>query len=434
MNKKKVLLLLCLAIFALPSCKSASKKGEEITPSASEEPTPSGSVSPSGELTPSVEPTLSEETSLPVSETPTVSPTPSEEPKEASKEILLTEINTGTTIADRAVEISNIGEEDVDLDGYTLEVYRSYSTISTESISLQGTIASHSSYVIAYSGASQAILNKAQLVTDDYLNNGTFPVSINFMGEVIDSIGTIGFNYDFAKNAVLVRKQEYFTQSVTFEEYKWVRYPTNSIDTLGNYACVSEEILANGPKLSSSDFSKPFCSSSENGDGGVIKVSLAWTSDGDTTGFNYGYDYSEYGVSGSLSTRYYGINTPEIAHSVDEVSDPYGDEAKEFTNDILRRSKSFLVQSVNGYNIHETYGRMLGYVWVSEKTNPNPEDYQLLNFLIVRNGFSHPAFLNRSADYNSLMTYQGVSFVEYLYDAENYAALHELNIHSGGNE
>ena len=444
MDKRKLFLLISLGLFILPACKVGSKRNEEVTPSVN--PTPSGEIS-SPAVTPSQggTPTPSEISSSPIvtpseevpsspviseSPTPIVSPTSI---KPASKDILLTEINTGTKTANRAVEISNIGDEDIDLDGYALNIYRTYSDEPTDTIPLSGTINAHSAYVIAYSSASKDILDKADLVTYEYLNDGTFPVSISYHEEVIDAIGIIGFNYDFAKNAVLVRKQEYFTQSVTFDIYRWIRYPTNTIETLGNYHCVSDEVLANGPKLTSEDFSKPFCSSADQGDGGVIRVTLGWTSDGDTTGFNYGNAYSEYGVSGSLSTRYYGINTPEIAHSATETSDPYGDEAKEFTNNILRNSKSFLVQSVNGYNIHETYGRMLGYVWVSDKTNPNPEDYTLLNFLIVRNGFSHPAFVTRNADYNNLMTYQGVSFIEYLFDADNYAEYHQLNIHSGGN-
>ena len=227
-----------------------------------------------------------------------------------------------------------------------------------------------------------------------------------------------------------MRLKEHFTQSVEFHNEDWIRYPINSIDTLGNYDVVDEETLLSGPRLSSEDFSKPFCTDGSQGDGGALEVSLVWTSDGDTTGFNYGNQYSEYGISGSESTRYYGINTPEIAHSSGEVSDPYGDEAKAFTNNLLRKAKRYVVQSVNGYSFRETYGRMLGYVWISNVDNPKPEDYQLLNYLIIKNGFSRPAFISRDANYNSLMTYEGVSFIEYLYYAETYASIHELNIFS----
>ena len=346
--------------------------------------------------------------------------------------ILLTEINTGTSVVNRAVEISNIGDSDAKLDGYTLEIYRSYSDKNTNTIKLDNyVIKAHSSFVIAYKDANEEIKSKADLISEDYLNNGTFPVSLNYYDEVIDSIGQIGYIYNFAEYAVLVRLKEYFKQSPSFDEQGWVRYPINTTYTLGNYEVISEEDLLDGPKLNEEAFNKPFIDDSGYGQGGIIVSSLSWTSDGDTSGFYYGYEYEKYDISGSLSTRYYAINTPEIAHSAGEVSDPYGDEAKEFTNNLLRKAKHILIQSVDGYSVHETYGRMLAYIWISDLSNPTINDYQLLNFLIVKNGFSHPAFLDRKASYNSNMAHLGISYVEYIYHAEIYASVHKLNIHSG---
>ena len=278
--------------------------------------------------------------------------------------------------------------------------------------------------------AKQEILDKANLVTDKYLNDGTFPVSLSFYDEVVDTIGHIGYVYDFAKAAVLVRLKEYFKQAKSFKDLHWIRYPVNSLDTLGNYDVVSEETLQEGPKLSEEFYKSPFCDNATNGNGGVLEVAYQYNIDGDTTKFNYGSRYSAYDISGSLSTRYYGINTPEIAHGADEEPDPYGDEAKDFTTRMLKNAKHYLVQSVSGYSLHETYGRMLCYVWISTKDNPEISDYQLLNYLIVKNGFSHPGFIDRQAEYNSSMTHEGVSYVEYLYYADTYAKALGLNIHS----
>ena len=348
-----------------------------------------------------------------------------------NKNIIFTEMNTGTNYANRALEISNISEEDVSLNHYAINVYRNWSDVPTETINLDGyVINAKSCFIVAYSGASDEIKNKANLITNKYLNDGTFPVSLTFYGQVVDTIGEIGNIYDFAKAAVLVRLKEYFKQSRKFTKYHWIRYPVNTLDTLGNYDVASEENLLNGPKLTDEFFSKPFCDNSSKGNGGVLEVSYLYNIDGDTTRFNYGSDYSTYDISGSLSTRYYGVNTPEIAHSDDEEPDPYGDEARVFTQRMLDSAKHFIVQSVNGYSLHETYGRMLCYVWISKKDNPEISDYQLLNFLIVKNGYSRPGFIDRQADYNSLMTYQGISYVEYLYFANSYAELLGLNIHS----
>ena len=55
---------------------------------------------------------------------------------------------------------------------------------------------------------------------------------------------------------------------------------------------------------------------------------------------------------------------------------------------------------------------------------------KLMAECFAKNGFSRPGFIDRKASYNSLMTYQGISYVEYLYFANTYAELLGLNIHS----
>lgn len=422
---KKRLLLISVAI-ALTSCSilepysNSSVSSSFISSSQNSESIISSTITSSEELTSSLVEVSS--SSLLTSE---ISIPP------VNKNIILTEMNTGTTYSDRAIEISNIGEEDVALNHYAINVYRNWSDIPTETIALDGyVINAKSCFVIAYSEAKKEIKDKANLITAKYLNDGTYPVSLSFYGQVVDTIGEIGNIYDFAKAAVLVRLKEYFTQYKKFKEYRWIRYPINTLETLGNYDVISEEDLLDGPKLTDEFFNKPFCDNATNGNGGVLEVSYLYNIDGDTTRFNYGSDYDEYEISGSLSTRYYGVNTPEIAHSDDEEPDPYGDEAKAFTQRMLNSAKHYIVQSVNGYSLHETYGRMLCYIWITNKENPEISDYQLLNFLIVKNGFSRPGFIDRKASYNSLMTYQGISYVEYLYYANTYAELLGLNIHS----
>lgn len=348
-----------------------------------------------------------------------------------SHDLIITEFRVGTFYKNRSIEISNIGEDEINLQDYSILVFRNYNTTPTEEIKLGNNVINpHSSFVISYSGADQSILDKTNLTTEKFLNDGTFPIALAYKDKIIDTVGKPGFIYDFAKSAVLVRKKEYFKQNPEFNNYERVRYPVNSLKTLGNIDVISEKDLLNGPKLTQSDIDKDFCDNSAKGNGGTLEVSYLYNIDGDTTKFNYGSQYASFDVSGSLSTRYYGINTPEIAHSAGESPDPYGNEAKDFTASILNNSKHFIVQSISGYSLHETYGRMLGYVWVSNKENPEPEDYQLLNYLIIKNGFSDASFITRDAEYNSEMLYKGVSYIEFLYDAQNYATVHELNIHS----
>lgn len=345
--------------------------------------------------------------------------------------ILFTEVNTGTRFSDRAIEISNISNEDISLKDYAFNMYRGNNNVPTETIKLDDyTIKASSSFVIAYSNANQSILDKADLISDLYLNDGTFAAGLTYHEKLFDVVGVIGYMVNYAQGAVLLRLKEYFRQTTEFDLSEWIRNPINTIDSLGNTDVISEETLLNGPKLTDKDFELPFCTEQAKGSGGLIKVSYNRNIDGDTTSFNYGYSYSDFGVSGSNNTRYFAIDTPEIAHSPDEVAEPYGNEARDFTNSQLNKAKHYYVQSVNGYTFRETYGRMLGYVWISFVDNPKSEDFVLLNWLIVKNGFSDPSFISREGEYHSLMTYEGIDYIEYIYFAQQYAIKNKLNIHS----
>ena len=353
--------------------------------------------------------------------------------EEVPHELIFSELYIGERYSDRAVEIANIGENTLDLSKYYINIFRDgggEKALPSETIHLEGTLESNHTFVIAYPSAKQEILDKADMISADFLNDGTFPMTINDInGDVIDSIGYPGYFYDVANHADTVRKVEKLSPS-TYSAYDYVRYPTSCLDNLGNLDCVDNDTLFKGPKLTAQDFNTPYTSDGVTGDGGAVEVTLSYTIDGDTTRFIFPNSLSQYDLNGNKSVRYYGINTPEIAHG-GNPADPYGPEAREFTNNLINSSKHFVVQSVKGYSLTETYGRMLGYIWVSDKNNPDPEDYYLLNHYIVQNGYARIGHIDRGG-YNDYMLYNGISFVEYLYDAQQYAIANKLHIYEEG--
>lgn len=344
--------------------------------------------------------------------------------------LIFTELCVGKAASNRAVEIYNISNKDIDLKDYRINIYRNPATdIPSESIALTGIIKSKETFVLAYDGANDQILAKADMVSHDFLTDGSFPMSISFKDlYIVDQLGVIGYSYDIGYHTDLVRKVECLEYIETYNPYFFIRYPVDTYTNLGNVDCVSNDILYAGPKLTAADFEKEFATTATHGDGGLIEVNLVSTVDGDTSKFNFGTKYAAYDISGTMSLRYYGVNTPEIAHG-GNPADPYGPEARDYTNSILKQAKKFYVQSITNYSLHETYGRALGYLWVSLVDNPKPEDFINMSHLIIQQGFSNPAYLDR-IDICNYMLYEGISYTEYLYDANNLAKNLERNIHS----
>lgn len=354
-----------------------------------------------------------------------------EETENYERNLIFTEFCCGQLVNDRAVEIYNLSDESIDLSNYSLAIYRHGDAKPSETIQLSGTLEGKKTYVVVYSGSNDSFKAKANLISDDLMNNGTYSMSILYKNQyVLDVLGDIGYNFDIAESSDLVRKTNFFTPRDKYEEYGWIRYPVGTLSNLGNIDCIDEKTLLEGPKLTQKDLDTPFCESSVTGNGGTIKASLSYSIDGDTSKINFGYDYSEYGISGNLSVRYFGINTPEIAHGQSDKADPYGNEARDYTKSLIESAKSIVIQSIRDYSLHETYGRILGYVWISDKYDPKPEDYELLSYKVVKEGLAKVGFITRSDEYTTKMTYKGISYTEYLYDAQNYAKVLKLNIHS----
>ena len=428
----------------LVCCKSNNKKSEEhssfISSSMSESESSktisseeSSSIESISESSTSDESSSLEESSETISSEKSISSSQEsyELPPYVGGNLLFSELFIGDAVRDRAIEIANIGDKDIDLSGYKIEIFRDgVNNGPSEIISLEGIISPNKTHVVAYSYANEQILTRANQISELFLNDGTFPMTINNQNdEIIDQIGYIGYYYDIGFHQDSVRKVEYLTPSDTYIPYGWVRYPNSDYSHLGNLECLDNDVIFNGPKLTQEDFAKPYATDASVGSGGLIEVSYQYGIDGDTSKFNFGYSLQEFGIYGSMSLRYYGVNTPEIAHG-GNPADPYGPEAKDFTNAILAKCKHFLVQSIDGGPLTETYGRALGYLWLTYESNPSINDYFLMNHLIIQNGFSNPAHVTRGGIADNML-YKGISYIEYLYDANQYAIKEKLNIHSG---
>jgi endonuclease YncB( thermonuclease family) len=239
---------------------------------------------------------------------------------------------------------------------------------------------------------------------------------------VVDTLGYPGYQIAWGTKTSMIRKGDFQQGRATFEPDDWIYYAAGTLDYLGTFPSplMDAEMLV-GPHLTAADLAAPFLEGSLGG-GGAVEVTVRSYGDGDTTVFNLPSSLSAYQGD---SLRYENIDTPETQHpNID--AQPWGYAAADFTNGQLRAATHIMIQSVKGVAVTETYGRLLGFVWITTVANPAPSDYIQLNHEIVVNGFSKVAF---SGITTSTMMYQGLSYFSFLVDANNHAAKLGLKVH-----
>lgn len=327
--------------------------------------------------------------------------------------LLISEIYFGELVSE-AIELYNCSDDDIDLSNYSLDIYRNAEKEASYHIDLEGVLEPNHTYVIANSSASEEVINKADIITDQYRNNGVYPIVLKRGNTIMDVVGSIGYNVDYAYGHSLVRKVDHMQGKNVFDTYDFIRYNPLNIDLLGNATnTVTPDELLEGPKLDEKYFSYPYSSSSLLGGGGAVQVQLDHSIDGDTTSFIYpSYLLDELGIRQRTSMRYQNVDTPEstLEH------DPWGKAASNFTMNLLYENINELyVQSCLGGALHETYGRLLGFVWAGDT---------LINYALVLNGYSY-LLQNEFME----MSYKGISYYSFMYNAELLASRQGLKIH-----
>lgn len=348
---------------------------------------------------------------------------------EENSNVIFTEYFQGLFTNDRAFEIGNIGESDVSLADYKVIIYKSGKLSEPYEIQLEGTLKAKETFVVAYAKAADSIKSKANQIDETFPNIGKYPMSLFHKGRLVDMLGTIGYSLTWCDSVDLVRKNEYKIGRETFVPYDWIGYSNiDNANQLGTLDCpLSEEEILKGPGISSPYDSYPFFkeNSTTLGGGGFIDVTVTSYIDGDTTKFAFPQFVNDAGYRNGTSVRYENIDTPEIYHGGSSPAMPWGDAAKDFTKGLLSKAKRIRLQSLPNVSITETYGRLLLYVWASNEAEGD-DSFYLVNYEIVKNGFSE---VNFSGDTSSKMLYKGISYYQYMIDAQNKAEKEGLRIH-----
>ncbi len=344
---------------------------------------------------------------------------------ETGSSVIISEYYVGDVYFDSCIELSNISSSDISLNGYKINIYTK-DTIKT-TIELNETIKANSSFVFANKGFENTTnLTEIKYFDDNLLTGQNYLEIIDSNSKVLDCIGTKGFDISFASKESLVKLDEYFKGYNEDNYLHYVRVKTGNKNYLGNKNVpLTLEELMDGPKLTSEYSSLDFTNSKESPLGGYVEVTISSLGDGDTTVFNY--PVSSNLVETTQRTRYLLINTPEVDHgpSSSIVEEKWGKTAEIYNNEKLNNAKHILVQSNKSFSLRETYGRLLGYVWYTDKDSPSLSDYKCLNHELVLEGLAR--FDSRDK-YETMYT-DDVLYYEYFNYAYQYASQNKIKLY-----
>ena len=140
----------------------------------------------------------------------------------------------------KALEIYNAGDANLDLGPYVIELYTNGNTTVQNSLNLSGSLGAGEVYVIANSQAVNDILSVADVTSNVTFYNGNDVLLLKRDGDVIDRIGQLGNDSYFGRDVTLVRKADISTGDTDFNapfdpSVEWDSYPINTFSFLGSH-------------------------------------------------------------------------------------------------------------------------------------------------------------------------------------------------------
>ncbi|MRG87536.1 endonuclease [Salinibacillus xinjiangensis] len=154
----------------------------------------------------------------------------------AAEGLFISEYIEGSSY-NKAIEIFNGTGQAVDLSDYSLELYSNGATEPSQTLALSGSVAHGDVFVAAHTSASSEILNEADETNGAIINfNGDDAFVLKKGGIVLDVIGTIGVDSDFAKDVTIVRNSSVTTGTDSYSELEWDTHPKDTFDNLGSHS------------------------------------------------------------------------------------------------------------------------------------------------------------------------------------------------------
>lgn len=210
--------------------------------------------------------------------------------------VLISEYVEGSSF-NKALEIVNLSGAAIDLSNYSLMKQTNGAGAWTSSLTLSGSLADGSVFVIVHSSASGTLLAEADLSTSASLMtfNGNDPIGLFENGILVDVIGTFdGGSGSFAANQTLVRKTSATSSNTTYTTVEWEFYASDTFTYIGGY---NQDLTAPSTpgSLSASNIAE-------------TSFDVSWAASTDNVAVT-GYDiYLDGSLNGSVSSTSYAVS------------------------------------------------------------------------------------------------------------------------------
>ena len=339
---------------------------------------------------------------------------------------------------DSAIELYNPTDSAINLNDYHIVIYSGGSYEITYSIPLEDELLEPGdTYLITSTGTEPSLQRYANVRSADLLFDGVNDTIqlVYKNGTYIDTIYQIGDRGSDMDNEIFVRREGIVSGNRTFNLGEWTAFVpdyyeivterSHPIDIVDVLTYTEQEIAA----FVVNTFDSPY--------GGMNLVSYEGAADGDTAYFYPGFMDGE-------RVRFIGNDTPETSPAVVDEPEPWGLEAKAYTQTILEyadnNNKNIYVQSDPDIGYTEGYGRHLGLIWVDLGTDVLSIDIKdssgnvlfteeltgviCINYLLVKNGFSADEYASTST-----LTINNRYMYRWFDEAERFAKENNLGVH-----
>ncbi len=157
-------------------------------------------------------------------------PNPDDPVVGAENALIISEYMDGSG-QNKYLELANISTETVDLTNYKISIYANGKTTATN-ISLSGTL--DAGKVIVYRGSQSAELSGVETISHGSISfNGNDVIAITYNGEIVDILGTIGSDENFAADKGLRRISSVTAPSATYNTDEWEDVEQDDVSGFG---------------------------------------------------------------------------------------------------------------------------------------------------------------------------------------------------------